>query len=483
MREFVQKPKAAEQTSSRKPSEQGPAPSAQSIAAHDFGRMLRSRAIGIQTKLAISQPGDIYEQEADRVADQVMRMARPASIHSAQAAHPEVQRECAECEDEQKAAAQAAPALQTVEGADEEFPPVQQKVLLRKAEFTTTPSTHETESTIAGRLTARRGGGEALPDTTRQSMETAFGYDFSRVRIHRDAEAGQISRQVSALAFTQGPDIYFANGMYNPGDSSGRRLLAHELTHVVQQGQAHQAANPMIQRFTNFDAKGAVHEVNNLAGAIVANTPVGVTWPTLNGTQFWSNAGVRAAMNRPTLKFSTQADGTTNAEIDTIPYNVGSFDETVLAAGPWSTVAPKARIGTLHPSLAQCTGAGDSTFSAIGDPSDAAMFAANRRHEDHHATDHEAAFNASIEPWDSRLITESVLGSTFNGPTQADAEAALWRSMGGTPDDVADKYMAGCQAAVITYHGSAAGGPVGAPTNPQANADCSTSSAKYTNPS
>jgi hypothetical protein len=477
MREFVQKPQAAEQTSSRKSPELVPAPSAHSTAAHSFGRMLRSRAIGIQTKLAISQPGDMYEQEADRVADQVMRMVHPASNHS------EIQRECAECEDEQKASAQAAPALQTVEGADEEFPPVQPGVLFRKAEFTTAPSTHETESNIADRLAIRRGGGEALPDATRQSMESAFGYDFSRVRIHRDAEAGQISRQVSALAFTQGPDIYFAHGMYNPGDSSGRRLLAHELTHVVQQGQAHQAANPMIQRFANFDTVGTVHEVNNLAGAIVGGTFVGVTWPTLNGTQFWSRADARAAMNKPALKFSTQADGTINAEVDTIPDNIGSFDETVLAAGPWSTVAPKAAIGALHPSLVPCAGAGDSTFRAIGDPSDAAMFAANRRHENHHATDHEASYNASINPWDTKVFMAFILGTTFNGPTQADAEAALWTAMGGTPDDVADRYMDGCEAAVIAYHGTAAGGPVGAPTNPQSNVDCSTSSADYTNPS
>ena len=431
----------------------------------------------------------MYEQEADRVADQVMRLARPASIHSAQGV---VQRECAECEEERKGPAQAAPALQSVEGGDEEYPPVQQGVLFRKADFTTTPSTQETESTIADRLTARQGGGEALAGATRQSMEDAFGYDFSRVRIHRDAEAGQISRQVSALAFTQGPDIYFANAMYNPGDSSGRRLLAHELTHVVQQGQADQriggesaVAQPAQHGISDTAQRTAnpMIQVNNLAGAIVAGTAGGVTWPTLNGTQFWSNAAVEAAMHKPTLKFTAQANGTVNAEVDTLPDNIGSFDETVLAAGPWSTVAPKATIGTLHPSLAACTGVGDSTFRAIGDPSDAAMFAANRRHENHHATDHEAAFNASIQPWDTNLLVEFVLGTTFNGPNQAAAEAALWTHMGGTPNDVADRYMAGCQAAVITYHGTAAGGPVGAPTNPQANADCSTSSAKYTNPS
>jgi hypothetical protein len=238
-----------------------------------------------------------------------------------------------------------------------------------------------------------------------------------------------------------------------------------------------------IQRTATW-AAGAVHQTNNLASAVVNGTPAGVTWPTLNGTTFWSAAAALAALIRPTLSFAAAASGGgVNATVTTVPTNTGSFDETVLSAGPWTTTVPKARIGAMFPTLAACTGAGNSTFRAIGDPSDAAMATANRRHEDHHATDHQAAFNSSIVPWDARLTAAQTAGTTYNGATNAAAEAALYTAMGGTPDQVAAAFFNACQAAVIAYHSSAAGGPIGAPTGPTANADCTTSSANYTNPS
>ena len=76
-------------------------------------------------------------------------------------------------------------------------------------------------------------------------MENAFGYDFSRVRIHRNDEAKVLSHQLGALAFTHGSDVYFGNNMYDPAGSSGKRLLAHELTHVVQQGHSAPLGNSM----------------------------------------------------------------------------------------------------------------------------------------------------------------------------------------------------------------------------------------------
>ena len=107
--------------------------------------------------------------------------------------------------------------------------------IFRKAEIDTPPPSAGSALPITDRL-ARQAQGEPLPGVTRQKMENAFGCDFSGVRVHRDAEAGEISRQLSALAFTHGTHIYFGNGMYDPSGSAGKRLLAHELTHVVQQG-------------------------------------------------------------------------------------------------------------------------------------------------------------------------------------------------------------------------------------------------------
>lgn len=486
---------------------------------HDFSRVpIHTPAVkAVQTKLAINKPGDEYEQEADRVAEQVMRMVEPTPIGSAPAA---IQRKCAGCEDEKenavptervpavvaqspsKAAMTRPGAVQGVEGEEEEYPPVSQAVVFRKAEFATPLTATESAAAVTDRLSGYRAG-EALPALTCQRMENAFGYDFSRVRVHRDAEAGEMSRQLSALAFTHGSHIYFGNGMYDPDGSSGKRLLAHELTHVVQQkqavrqgrsgatgpatvghdtsGAANRTSTPMIQRTATWGA-GAVHESNNLATAIMNGTEVGVTWPTLNGSTFWSTADARRLLVKPTLSFASAASGGVNARVVTVPTNTGSFDETVLAAGPWTTSVLKTAVGAKYPSLATCTGAGNSTFRAIGKPSDAAMFSANRRHEDHHAADHRTAFNGSIVPWDTKLTAAQAAGTIYNGPTEADVVAALYAAMGGTPDQVADEFMNACQAAVIAYHGTAAGGPV-TQSNPKASADCSTSSVDSTNPS
>lgn len=80
-----------------------------------------------------------------------------------------------------------------------------------------------------------RGGGQALDSGVRAQMEPAFGADFSGVRVHADAQADDLNRSLSARAFTTGQDVFFKQGAYNPGSSGGQELLAHELTHVVQQ--------------------------------------------------------------------------------------------------------------------------------------------------------------------------------------------------------------------------------------------------------
>jgi hypothetical protein len=80
-----------------------------------------------------------------------------------------------------------------------------------------------------------RGCGQALDSKVRTEMGSAFGVDFSAVRVHTDAQADTLNRAVNARAFTTGKDIFFRQGEYSPGSSSGRELIAHELTHVVQQ--------------------------------------------------------------------------------------------------------------------------------------------------------------------------------------------------------------------------------------------------------
>jgi Domain of unknown function (DUF4157) len=88
---------------------------------------------------------------------------------------------------------------------------------------------------IAGAIDERRGSGAPLEDGVRSEMETHIGADLSEVRVHNDSSAHDLNRSVSAEAFTAGSDLFFKQGKYSPGTDSGKKLLAHELTHVVQQ--------------------------------------------------------------------------------------------------------------------------------------------------------------------------------------------------------------------------------------------------------
>jgi hypothetical protein len=108
--------------------------------------------------------------------------------------------------------------------------PVQTKLIQAKGDPGSTPGN------IEGHLSSEKSHGTPLPDKTRQQMETSFGADFGNVRIHTGSPAIQLSNELNAQAFTHGSDIYFNDGKYNPDTQDGKRLLAHELTHTVQQG-------------------------------------------------------------------------------------------------------------------------------------------------------------------------------------------------------------------------------------------------------
>ena len=171
--------------------------------------LLASRAI--QAKLTVNRPGDMFEQEADRVAETVMRMPDPAGkVNGPFGNPPLIQRACPKCEDE----------LQRKPGPGSEL---------------AAPGFQHPTS-----------GGHPLPDSERSFFESRFGRDFSQVRIHTDARAAESARSVSALAYTKGSDVVFGAGQYRPGTDSGRTLLAHELTHVVQQRAA--GGGDIIQR-------------------------------------------------------------------------------------------------------------------------------------------------------------------------------------------------------------------------------------------
>jgi hypothetical protein len=175
-----------------------PAPQANPVWLH--------LATGVQAKVAIGSANDPAERQADEMADRVLRM--PA---------PRVQPTCAAC-----AAGSAAH-------------PVSEKVrTLQRAPVDGAASAGEAADGFASTL----GSGRPLEPHVRAFFEPRFGHDFGSVRVHTDARADRSARQVDALAFTVGGNVVFRDGVYAPQSTAGRRLLAHELTHVVQQGAA-----------------------------------------------------------------------------------------------------------------------------------------------------------------------------------------------------------------------------------------------------
>jgi len=245
----------------------------------------------IQTKLTVSAAGDRYEQEADRVAEQVMTVPAPRSAPSsvqraaeeeeevqtkplATSITPLVQRQGSPEEEEvqtkplvqrqgapEEEEVQTKPLVQRQEAPEEEE--VQTKLLPSTAlrtsvqrqgvpeeeEVQTKPlvqrrgdGSFEAGPELESRLAAHKGGGSLLPEDVRAYMEPRFGADFSGVRVHAGGEAAQLNRALSAQAFTHGQDIYLGEGRYGPDSDVGKRLLAHELAHTLQQGASKRIA-------------------------------------------------------------------------------------------------------------------------------------------------------------------------------------------------------------------------------------------------
>jgi hypothetical protein len=177
---------------------------------HDFSHVpVHSKSpASIQAKLTVSTPGDIYEQEADRIANQVMAQPANTNVYS------------------------TSPSIQRFSGQ-------------MSGGVNTAPASVDQVLASSGR---------ALEPRLRQDMEQRFGHDFSRVRVHTDTAAEKSARDVNAHAYTVGNNVVFGQGKFAPGTRLGQQLIAHELTHVVQQGRA----GTSIQRKTEFHP-GVMH--------------------------------------------------------------------------------------------------------------------------------------------------------------------------------------------------------------------------------
>ncbi|MCR8557640.1 DUF4157 domain-containing protein [Mucilaginibacter sp. BJC16-A38] len=172
----------------------------------------------IQPKLTVNEPGDSFEQEADTMADRVMNMSHPGTGQSAffNAANAPLQRKCQACEEEDKF------------------------VHRKESDGSDVQGGHDLDNYV-GSLGST---GQSMPQSSRQFFEPRFGHDFSNVKIHTDSVAAKSAQSINALAYTTGNNIIFNSGQYSPESDSGKKLMAHELTHVVQQSDRVQPYRP-----------------------------------------------------------------------------------------------------------------------------------------------------------------------------------------------------------------------------------------------
>ena len=273
----------------------------------------RKSIFGVQPKLKIGQPGDKYEQEADSVADSVMRMNDGESLRM----QP--------IEEEEE--------MMQMQPMEEEEELIQPKLLPEK-------QTDLAPETIHNEIISTKGNGTHLDKQTQRFMDNSFGADFSNINIHSDNPSAHLNKQLNARAFTVGNDIYFNNGEYNPDSNNGKHLLAHELTHTIQQ-------NGQIDKKIQCDRRGdreTDREVER--GRRRRDTPGGRDRGRSRGGDFDSDWAGRAILGR---------------------WLTGSGDWNIINNPSWSAYMMASRLlrGQLTRKLHEVVNAGVRTADAI----------------------------------------------------------------------------------------------------------------------
>ncbi len=181
----------------------------------------KSKGTFFQAKLTVNRPGDKFEQEADAKAEEVMKESNQSDFSSSFGPMT-IQKKCAECEEEER--------------------------IQMKGSSSAGFADPETENGIV----TEKGNGKPLNQETKTWMESRFGADFGDVKIHDGDNSQKLNKKLSARAFTHKNHIFFNSGEYNPTSNQGKKLLAHELTHVVQQSKGRQ----MVQRTVELRPPG-----------------------------------------------------------------------------------------------------------------------------------------------------------------------------------------------------------------------------------
>jgi hypothetical protein len=340
--------------------------------------------IGIlQPKPKVSHPRDAYEQEADRVAEQVMRMSTPSVSTARRGARDEekIDRKCTNCEMKEK----------------EEEEDKGLKISRKTSSVSDLDTTDEIMSEISDVVAQ---SGSELDYPIRQFMESGFSHNFGNVRVHSDASAAESARAVNARAYTVGTDIVFGEGEYNPKTFEGKKLIAHELAHVLQQN----SGTSVIHRKIQFDSPKFVPDVNPIEKTLTEQTTPGSAKPSL-GLTTPTVKGVKPRDLNQARELIFQA-----LEPKLITYNekdrectFADFDVKISAhvsilikpdGNKWTMKVPRSRVK--HP---LCDGKGDDVqVVMIGKPSSEHFGKWIQANEQEHVDDLKNLYGKHLEP-------------------------------------------------------------------------------------
>jgi len=369
-----------------------------------------------------------------------------------------------------------------------------------------------------------RSPGEPLDPATRAFMEPRLGHDFGNVRIHTDARAAESARGVNALAYTVGRDVVFGAGQYDPGTETGKKLLGHELAHVVQQrnqpatlqGQlqvnepgeplekeAEDAAGaivarhsplraalataappprPLLQRTAKFVEDGSAIDDFNLAERVLSGEQAGDTQFVLNSSTFTNLQEGRSALHAPDIGSAPRGANAVDCWFDSVPDNEVSFAMRVLKPGPWTAATTKGRMVELFGALPACQKAGDGAATLIvkGMPNDEEQRKRTRTHEDQHVKDYKSILKDILVPWDKRVADAESKKQKLPGSYQSDCERKLYRAFVGqksTPDEIVTELIDSINKKAKDFHDTAAGRKVNI-SNPVPGRNCNTVTAE-----
>jgi hypothetical protein len=343
-----------------------------------FARRFRRRS-------SFARDGNFFKREGS------LQTYFDATIHENffQPAPVSVQRKCEKCEEEGKK-------VQRVEGKKEE----EEKKLQKKESSSTTANNCAT-----GYINSLNNKGESLPKETQIFFGRRMGYDFSNVRIHKDNEAEQSAKVLNAKAYTTNNHIVFNESQYNTASTEGRKLMAHELAHIMQNSADN--SNGILKRKAEFKDGSRVNDLN-LAEQYIkllqgdTDTEGGSTHPSINGVDLYGNVkanpiSIPAESDLKTLTVNNEFE----ASVSTPPINTTSYSMHLPQKEKWKKYTDVEKLPAVF-GQKKCN-ASTTLVLVSGDPDNTTILTNVETHEDVHVSHIKDAHKVVIEKFDDTL--------------------------------------------------------------------------------